>query len=382
MKKLQLKMKLSLGFLSALVFVACQSNQKGHLSDPSGSASNFSTPSDLSKFQKSADEISVMQYNVENLFDNIHDKDREDFVYLPRSEKSKPEVVAFCKTQKSNSRRSECEDLDYNDEVVNTKLANIAKVIRTVDGGKGPDNLMLEEVENENVLKMLVNKQLSDLGYKTIILIEGPDLRGIDPGFISKFPLKGQPKLHLVPYEDPNPEQLKWAKRSRGILEVTVTLPNKKDLTFLVAHFPSQQNPVTWRRQAVQFTKKLVADYNKQGRAVIFGGDLNITAEEEETQNFFKSDFSSVGQVSHLVGCKSCLGSHNYRGGWSFLDVVVYGNGLKEAKLELIPDSIEVVRTADNMKRNGAPLAFRPENEKNMGVSDHFPLYSKLRVLK
>lgn len=382
MKKLQLKIKLSLGFIfsvvAVLMFNGCQTSS----TDSSSHAENNTAPVDPLKLQKAAGEISVMEYNVENLFDALHDKDREDFVFLPASEKNTPEVVAFCKTQNSNSRRKECEELDWNDDVIKTKLANLAKVIRTVDGGSGPDVLFTEEVENESILKRLVHDQLNDLGYKTVVLIEGPDLRGIDPGFISKFPQKGEAKLHLVPYEDSNPEQLKWAKRSRGILEVTVTLPNQKDVTFLVAHFPSQQNPVAWRRQAVNFAKKLMADYAEQGRAVIFGGDLNITAEEETTQNFFKNDFSSVGQVSHLVGCKQCQGSHNYRGGWSFLDALVYGNGLKAANLELIPESIEVVRTSTNMKRNGAPLAFRPEHEKNMGVSDHFPLYSRLRILK
>lgn len=382
MKKLHYTIKLSL-VLTISVFVtsfltACQSKPAAttNVSD----SANLG-PTDPKAIEKHEGEVSVMSYNVENLFDNVHDKDREDFTYLPLAEKSKPEVVAFCKTQ-SGYRRKECEETDWSDTVVKTKLHNVAHVIRTVDGGKGPDNLLMMEVENESILKRLVHDELSDLGYKTVVLLEGPDLRGIDPGFISKFPMKGQPKLHLVPYEDPNPEQLKWAKRSRGILEVTVTLPNKKDLTFLAAHFPSQNNPTSWRAQAVKFAKNLIAEYTQQGRAVIFGGDLNISAEEEEKEHFFKTEFSSVGQVSHLVGCKHCMGSHNYRGEWSFLDALVYSNNLKAANVELIPESLEVVRVKEAMKRNGSPMSFRPENENNMGTSDHFPLYSRLRMAK
>ncbi|MFZ3231615.1 MAG: endonuclease/exonuclease/phosphatase family protein [Pseudobdellovibrio sp.] len=381
MKKIhtQIFVLLRLLLISLLIFfIGCQTDS---LPSVSSSKSEFAKPTDLKKIAKSEDQISVMSYNVENLFDNLHDKDREDFTYLPSIEKNKQEVVSFCETQHSNSRRKECEETDWNDTVVKTKLANIAKVIRAADAGKGPDNLLLAEVENESILKRLVHDELGDLGYKTIVLIEGPDLRGIDPGFISKFPLSGTPILHLIPYQESDPEQLKWAQRSRGILEVSVILPNNRNLTFLVAHFPSQANPSAWRSQAVQYAKDLMSKYSKLGRAVIFGGDLNIISTEENSKGYFKNELSQVGQVSHLVGCKLCLGSHNYRNEWSFLDVLVYSHNLKDASLELIPESIEIVRTADNMKKNGAPLSF-DSDKKNMGVSDHFPLYSRLKILK
>ena len=150
------------------------------------------------------------------------------------------------------------------------------------------DNLLMAEVENKSILQRLVDENLQGLGYHTIVLLEGPDVRGIDPAFISKFPLVGKPVLHLIPYTEKDPEQLKWAMRSRGILEVTVELPNKKNLTFMVAHFPAQMNPVEWRIQAVSFAKKLMQQKIDQGQAVVFGGDLNITQEEENQFNFFK----------------------------------------------------------------------------------------------
>ena len=323
---------------------------------------------------KKANEISVMTFNVENLFDTVHDKDREDFAYLPLAEKSSPEVQQFCAKETNTFYRDECLNLDWNKNVLQAKMKNLASVIRHVDAGKGPDNLFFVEVENILVLKQFVQEQLSDLGYKTVVLIEGPDMRGIDVGFISKFPLAGAAKLHNIPYQEPE------ARRSRGILEATVTLPNKKNLTFLVGHFPSQSNPVAWRTQAVQFGKKLMADYQAQGRAVILGGDLNISAEEERNEEFFKTQFSEVGQVSHLVGCQTCDGSHNYRGEWSFLDVLIYSKNLRDAAgVELMPESLQVVKAPVHTKSNGTPFRFDPKTKQ--GVSDHFPLYSRLRIL-
>jgi endonuclease/exonuclease/phosphatase family metal-dependent hydrolase len=379
MQKIQNKFKLSLRisicFSIALIsFLGCQSGPK---KDSTVSSDNQPISSEL--VAKNSDEISVMSYNVENLFDASHDKDREDFTYLPLSQKKTPEVEKFCMEMKNKTYRNECLTLDWNEDVIKTKLKNIARVIRFVDKGQGPDNLLLAEVENESILKRLVKDELSELGYKTIVLLEGPDLRGIDPGFISKFPLVGKPQIHLIPYTDSDPEQLKWAKRSRGILEVTVKTPAHKNLTFLVAHFPSQSNPTAWRAQAIQYAKKLMTEMMKAGRGVVFGGDLNIIDEEEAKQGYFKNEMSLVGQVSHLVGCKTCLGTHNYRGNWSHLDVLVYSNNLEDSGLKLLPDSIQVVKMTENMKRNGTPMRF--DHEKKEGASDHFPLYSRLKII-
>lgn len=341
------------------------------------SADNQPTSPEL--VAKGIDEISVMTFNVENLFDATHDKDREDYTYLPLADKKTPEVEKFCSAMSNPYYREECFNLDWNEDVIQTKLKNVGEVIRYVDNGQGPDNLFLAEVENESILKRLVSDQLGNLGYKTVVLIEGPDMRGIDPAFISKFPLL-QKKLHLIPYTDSNPARLKSALRSRGILEVVVRAPNGKPITFLVAHFPSQSNPTEWRAQAIQFAKKLMTQYQQEGRAVVFGGDLNIIDAEEKEKGYFRNEMSQVGDVSHLVGCKTCLGTHNYRGEWSHLDVLIYSKNLKNLGMALVPDSIQVVHVPIHMRRDGTPLRFNAE--KKEGVADHFPLFSRIQILK
>lgn len=371
MKKQNLFKLFAVSFLLTLV-VGCKSTPK------QDTAAVTSTVIDAKSVTKADGEISVMTFNVENLFDTIHDKGTEDYTYLPLKQKKKSkETQAFCKAMTNSYYQKECYEFDWNNDVLKAKLKNVGDVIKFVDAGKGPDNILMAEVENLRVLKMLVKTQLSKLGYKTVVLIEGPDLRGIDPGFISKFPMVGKPKLHLIPYQDSNPEKLKWAKRSRGILEVTVQAPNKKNITFLAAHFPSQSNPTEWRAQAVEFAKNLMQTYQKEGRAVIFGGDLNIIRTEEASKAYFKNVLSQAGQVSHLVGCQHCLGSHNYRGDWSFLDVLVFSNNLKDVGFELLPESLQVVKSPYNTTAEGTPNRFKPEAK--TGVADHFPLYSRVK---
>ena len=48
------------------------------------------------RFDQSGSEISVMAYNVENLFDTQHDPGTEDFTYLPLSQKQTPQIKTYC----------------------------------------------------------------------------------------------------------------------------------------------------------------------------------------------------------------------------------------------------------------------------------------------
>lgn len=324
-------------------------------------------------------ETSVMTLNVENLFDTRHDRGTEDFTYLPlKKKKSSKEAAAFCEAMKPGFYKTQCSELDWNEKVLSAKMKNIGELIRYADNGKGPDHILLAEVENIQVLKQLVKKELRNLGYKTVSLIEGPDTRGIDTAFISKYPAVGKPLLHIIPFQDEDPAALKKAQKSRGILEVTVKAPNKKNLTFLAVHFPSQSNPTAWRKQAVQFAADLLKKYQSEGRAVVLGGDMNIIATEENTRGYFKNILSEQADVSHFVGCKTCKGSHNFRGDWSFLDVLAFSKNFNQVGFELLPDSIITVRSPINTDADGTPMRF--DEIKYTGVSDHFPLYARIRM--
>lgn len=364
-------------FISILTLAGATSCSSKDTKSQAGGMAQI-TPKEL--LVKASNEVSVMTFNVENMFDNIHDENTEDYTYLPVSEKNKTEVIEFCKTVKSKFFRQECYGKDWNHEIVKFKLSQVAKTIRYLENGQGPDIILMAEVENMRILNRLADEELKDLGYQTRVLIEGPDTRGIDPAILSKYPLKGKPILHIIPYKDADPEQLKYAKRSRGIIEATVILPNKKELTVMAVHFPSQANPTEWRFQAIDFLRAKMQEYSKKGRAVIAGGDMNTTATEEGRNGYFSKTLSQAGLVSHLAGCETCKGSHSYKGEWSFLDVIVFGNTLNKAGLTLQPETIQIVKTLENTTAQGTPLRF--DDEKKEGVADHFPLYARLRITK
>ena len=93
MKNIHTTIKLSLGLILALNLALLSSCQ---MSGQTNSSTHLLlTPEEKIRKNDPA-EVSVMTYNVENLFDTVHDKNREDFTFLPLREKGKSEVVAFC----------------------------------------------------------------------------------------------------------------------------------------------------------------------------------------------------------------------------------------------------------------------------------------------
>lgn len=325
-------------------------------------------------------EISVMSFNMENLFDTVKTPGHNDETYLPRYMKEGDKSLrdACVKENDSDYRRNECLNTNWTPDALDTKLNNISKVVMAVDG-RGPDNLMIMEIESDVVLKQL-NDHLKDAKYTTQVIIDGPDKRGINVAFLSRFPLVGKPVLHPIPWKPENPKDKEWMERSRRILEVTVKAPNGDPITFLVGHFPSQSNPTYWRQQIAQFAVDLIKAKGPNAM-VVFGGDLNISHEEEEKAHIFRDILSKGGAVSHFVGCKECPGTHNYRKSWSFLDAHVYSPALLAdgaGSYQMETGTIDVIRyNPVHLYKGKYPKRWNYEDKD--GVSDHFPLYVRLK---
>lgn len=330
---------------------------------------------------KTADQISVMEFNVENLFDTVHDEGSHDYTYMPFAQKrSDVALQQKCReTNNSSYRVSECLSTDWNEFTLDKKLRNLSEVVLSVDGN-GPDVLLLVEVENQNVLNIWNQKHLKPAQYQTIAILKGPDLRGINLAVMSRLPMVGQPQLHKIPWKPKNEKDGEWMNRSRDIFEVTLKAPNGDPITFFVAHFPSQANPVYWREQATHFLAKLIKDKGPQAM-VVASGDLNITHEEEKNQKFYENVLGEVGAVSHFIGCKECKGTHNYRRSWSFLDAQIYSKALLEdgaGSYKVLPETIDVISYAPiHLKKGKYPN--RWDHARSDGVSDHFPIYARLQ---
>ncbi len=356
-------------FLVALILSAC-----------------VSAPKTSEMAQVRPDVISVMTLNAENLFDIEDEPDKNDEAFLPKSMKSDPVIINRCYYQQdSDYRTTECLKKDWSAKILDRKMRRLADVVAQINNGHGPDILILQEVENRRVLEIWRDKYLRHMNYQTISHIEGPDTRGIDTAVMSRLPEIGQPKLHLLDYSkapDLKPEDI---RPTRGILETHLRMPNGSTVAVFSLHFPSQGAETIHRRVAVETLMDVTAQV-PVGTSVIIGGDFNITTKEEWKHKYFKDILASRFTVSHIHGCKGCVGTSYYHQDrtWSFFDVLLFSHdltaGLSPWRLDV--DSIRLAKdSVYQVNRWGSPAKFKG-GKGAVGVTDHYPVYAELKLNK
>ena len=191
--------------------------------------------------------ISIMAFNVENLFDNEDDPGKDDKAYLPLAEKQSAQHKDACNTIEVNNWRDQCLNWDWNDDILDQKLSAIASGILQVDNGKGPDIIALQEIENIAILERLRTEYLAAANYEPAILIEGEDERGIDIAFLSRLPIAGDPELHKMSFSGDYSDR---EADTRGILQADFRLPDGSTLTGFAVHFPAPYHPTDMRADA------------------------------------------------------------------------------------------------------------------------------------
>ncbi|MBE8221697.1 MAG: endonuclease/exonuclease/phosphatase family protein [Bdellovibrionales bacterium] len=325
--------------------------------------------------KQEANTVSIMAYNVENLFDTLHDKGTRDFSYLPK--KDKHLFVKECNKINNSYYRRTCLNLDWNKNILSKKINNLATAILQVNKGMGPDILILSEVENLRVLQQL-NKKLKKAKY-AITHIEGFDTRGIDVAFFSRLKKIGKSKLHRINFKARNLKDKKGMSRSRGILESVFALPDGNLINIFGVHFPSPGNPAYWRRQAIASLNTL-ANRLPKNRLAIAGGDFNIPKKEDNKNHFYEKHLGSVWRVSHLIGCSSCKGTHTYKGHWSFLDALLIRK-INKKSWSFKKNSVGTPnKTRVQFNNFSQPARF--DAKSGYGTSDHFPIYLQIKKTK
>jgi endonuclease/exonuclease/phosphatase family metal-dependent hydrolase len=315
--------------------------------------------------------ITIMTFNVENLFDNTDDPARDDRDYLPLTEKQSEAHREACAKVEVESWRNRCLTIDWNDAIIEHKLEAIANTILQVNDGRGADIIALQEVENISILERLRNEYLTAAGYLPGVLIEGRDSRGIDVAFLTRLPLIGEPQLHDIVFDT------QFAKRSsdtRGILQADFQLPDGSLLTGFSVHFPAPYHPTEMRIAAYQSLNRLQAGLPAD-RHVFAAGDFNTTSAEDSTKNMLDR-FARPGWTVSNDLCTGCKGSayYAYDQTWSFLDMILWQPCCGEnATWTIRADSVRIANgTAAQVRTTGTPRRFSLPD--GAGVSDHWPV--------
>ena len=320
----------------------------------------------LSSDNLAAKTFTVMTFNVENMFDNLDDPNKEDETYLPVSMKTSKTHINNCNKLRYQRWRDDCLQMDWNDGVINYKLNATAEVILSFND-HGPDIIGFQEIENLNILKRLFDL-LEPHGYKYYSLVEGNDKRGIDNAFISKYEILSS-QLHPIKFTGGTKEQI---GDTRPILEGVFNVGNQEISIFNV-HFPAPYNPRFMRVDALATLNQLSASNDRVNIAL---GDFNITSLEDAEANLY-GKLNKNWYISHLDQCAECKGTNYYfqDDRWSFLDAVMLK---KNRNSKFTKDSVEIITADIQTRDNGSPLRF---NAKGLyGVSDHFPVVAEIKI--
>jgi endonuclease/exonuclease/phosphatase family metal-dependent hydrolase len=326
--------------------------------------------------------LTVMSYNVQNLFDTTHDEGKNDYTYLPLAvKKASKEIQAYCNSIRNDYYRKNCLTFDWSEEALNGKIQNLAKVITSYNRGMGADVVAFQEVENKNVLQMLIDRGLKDKGYKYISLIEGPDSRGIDTGLISKYPIVDE-KLHIV-------DMTGIAKKTRGILETTLDV-NGTTVTIFGNHWPSQANPDEARFKASEVLLEKALGVSSD--LVLVTGDFNTLPDDAPNaiENLMPYFYDAETEARKFLFRYPLMpGTHWYKGKWSSLDrIFVLKSSLSRKvkpkfrlfrtihyKFQFATKELVDRDTGEVSYHEGVPQSYDPTTKK--GYADHLPIVMK-----
>lgn len=332
----------------------------------------------------------VSFYNLENLFDTVHDYGKRDHEFLPDG------------AMKWGKMKYEA------------KLHNMAKVLSqlcTDKLPKGPAVIGMSEVENRRVLEDLLKQPaLAGRGLE-IVHYEGPDRRGVDGAFFYNPRLFELESSMLVPYyylDKNNPEQelLGFTTDAdgrvqartgallgdttyitRGFLVMSGRLAGEK-MHFIVNHWPSRAAGSEARERAghqVRLLKDALMREDPAAKIVIMG-DMN-----DDPDN--KSMTTSLGCLRKTKDVKADTDLYNpwydmlykvgqgtlfYNGKWNLFDQIVFtGNLLGDDRSTLKYYKNEVFLRdwlfQQEGRYKGHPLRTHAGGVWLNGYSDHLP---------
>ena len=318
--------------------------------------------------------VTIMTFNVENLFDNEDDEGKDDRTFFSLADKQSDEHKSACAEIEVERWRGQCLDWDWNDEIIEHKLSVVAEAILQVNDGRGADIIALQEVENISILERLRTEYLSDANYLPAALIEGHDRRGIDVAFLTKLELKNDPVLHRPDFSGFE----KWRiADTRGVLQADFVLPDGMILTGFAVHFPAPFHPIEMRDVAYDHLNQLKSEL-PAGRLAFAAGDFNTTSAEIREKNMLERHVRASWTVVHELGCGDCKGTHYYRrdDSWSFLDMILWSGGAAsgaQATWNIRNKSVHVANSVpDQVLEDGTPARFQLPS--GSGISDHLPL--------
>lgn len=313
----------------------------------------------------------VCFYNLENIFDTVHDYGKNDFDFLPGGS------YHWTKNKYEN------------------KLKNMAQVICDLGTDKVPYGASIvgvSEVENDKVLEDLCAQPgMAKRGYK-FIHFEGPDKRGVDCALIyNPKAFKVTKAFHkLYVYENGD-----TAHATRPFLCVQGILAGDP-LTVVVCHWPSRGAEGIFREAGGRQVRALTDSIRQADpdMRIMVMGDMNDDPDNASMAKCLgaKRKMKDVGDGDFYNPWWDVLrskgqGTLSYQGAWNLFDQIVCSrnmldlNNTKEYE-KLTLHSYQIFRRdyliQQDGKYKGTPKRTHSGGVWLNGYSDHLPTVTYL----
>lgn len=290
-----------------------------------------------------------------------------------------------------------------------TKISQLASIIRQMNGGQGPDILGVCEVENAYVLQQLtaqLNGQLGNRNYDVVHVDSTEDQRGIDTAFVfdsSNYTFDPQAIFSYF---------VMRRTGTRDITQVTFTTQNGNDLIALCNHWPSRSGGAYESRgyrmtagETLSYWHQRIWEERGSDIPIIAMGDLNDDPFDDSVQiharatrergdveraqtavRFYNLAWHYVEQQGqdHNGNSKLLHGTLYFGGNGNVFDQLLVSKGLLvqgspitvdegSARIELFPEMVDHSVSRGPI-RYGLSKGNAAENVNTGGFSDHFPV--------
>lgn len=305
-------------------------------------------------------------YNIENFFDTINDPNFNDEDFTPEGM------------------------YVWTGEKYWQKVENMSTVISQIGNeytSGGPVIVGIAEVENETVLKDIVNAKALKASNYGIVHYDCQYNRGVDVGFLYRkdyFTVTDSKTFQLIMPTEPE-------YKTRDILLVNGELDGEK-IHILVNHWPSrrggEKRSAPNRNAAADLCKTIVDSlYKSEPNAkILIMGDLNDDPTDESVEKHLGAvvDITKVPEGGLFNPqydlFKKGIGSLAYRDSWNLFDQIIISKPLLgDDKSTYKFNSAKIFNrkfiTQKDGKYAGYPFrTFSGETFQN-GYSDHYPSY-------
>lgn len=294
----------------------------------------------------SAQTLTVVELNCENLFDCHDDSLKQDEEWLPTS------------VRHWTPRRYW------------HKQNHIAQEILSCQEEGIPDLVALVEVENDSALSHLTRHSLLRNATYQYLMTESPDLRGIDVALLYQ-PFTFRP----ICYETIRITPLEGMRPTRDILYVKGEYITGDTLHVFVVHAPSRfggEKATRPNRQVV--ADRLVATMSQlsSDAKIIVAGDFNDDYEAPALRYLTDNGLQNV--TYQATGSHGAKATYRYQGEWESIDHIFVSAPLaakvKDAYINDRPFLLEEDRKYGGVKPFRTFNGYRYQS----GFSDHLPL--------